>query len=174
MAAKRWNILAAIIAENGLKCGAEVGVKSGRNLARISQQVPDFHWIAVDPWEPTENYARWPDSSHAKHEAEFDRWAQRAKTKPRKLKMFSVEAAALVEDGSLDLVFIDGDHSYEGVRADIDAWLPKVRPGGFIAGHDYDNTNKYGDAFKGVDRAVDETFGDQVRLEADHVWIVQV
>lgn len=49
----------------------------------------------------------------------------------------SVEAARRVPDGSLDFVFIDADHAYESVCADIDAWLPKVRPGGTLAGHDY-------------------------------------
>jgi len=51
----------------------------------------------------------------------------------------SPTAADLYEDGSLDFVWIDGDHSEEAVRADINAWLPKVRNGGWLGGHDYDN-----------------------------------
>lgn len=41
-------------------------------------------------------------------------------------------------DGSIDAVFIDADHSEEAVFADIQAWLPKVKKGGIISGHDYD------------------------------------
>lgn len=55
----------------------------------------------------------------------------------------SVSASAGFEDKTIDFVWIDGDHSLEGVRADIAAWLPKVKAGGVIAGHDYyDNPNK--------------------------------
>lgn len=49
----------------------------------------------------------------------------------------SVAAAAGFADNSLDFVYIDADHSYDGVTADINAWLPKVVPGGVISGHDY-------------------------------------
>ena len=54
------------------------------------------------------------------------------------MKMISWEAAKYYKDQSLDFVFVDGDHSYEGVCRDIQAWLPKVKPGGVLAGHDYD------------------------------------
>lgn len=41
-------------------------------------------------------------------------------------------------DGSVDLLFVDGDHSYEGCLADINNWYCKVKPEGVILGHDYD------------------------------------
>lgn len=50
----------------------------------------------------------------------------------------SVDMAMLLPDHSLDLVFIDADHSYEGVCQDLLAWAPKVKPGGLLGGHDYD------------------------------------
>lgn len=84
-----------------------------------------------------------------------------------------MEAAKQFDDGALDLVFIDADHSYAAVRADIDAWMPKVRAGGILAGHDYNNTTKYGNYFKGVDRAVEETF-TTFNVESDSVWWVQI
>jgi predicted O-methyltransferase YrrM len=65
----------------------------------------------------------------------------------------SADAAAKFPDNWLDAVFIDADHSYAAVRRDIDAWLPKVRPGGIIAGHDYTLE------LPGVIQAVTETFG---------------
>lgn len=53
------------------------------------------------------------------------------------IKATSVEAAAMFEDGTIGLVYIDGEHDLENVTADIAAWWPKVQPGGILAGHDY-------------------------------------
>lgn len=53
------------------------------------------------------------------------------------IKMDSIEASKLYSDNSIDFVYIDADHSYESVKNDIIAWLPKVKQGGILAGHDY-------------------------------------
>jgi predicted O-methyltransferase YrrM len=70
--------------------------------------------------------------------------------------------------GYVNLVFIDGDHSYEGCKGDITAWLPNIKPGGIMAVHDYKKSELYehdkdykDDAphpkpWPGVDKAVDE------------------
>jgi SAM-dependent methyltransferase len=69
----------------------------------------------------------------------------------------SWEMASHYTDCSLDAVFIDADHTYNSVSKDIDAWLPKVKIGGVIAGHDYTNYNLNGIEF-GVIKAVNERF----------------
>ena len=53
------------------------------------------------------------------------------------LPMTSDMAAAWFEDESLDMVFIDADHSYEAVKRDIQTWEKKLKPGGILSGHDY-------------------------------------
>ncbi len=45
-------------------------------------------------------------------------------------------AAKVIKDETADLVFIDADHRYDWIKADIDAWWPKVRVGGILCGHD--------------------------------------
>lgn len=70
-------------------------------------------------------------------------------------QMESVVAAGRFMDGVVGMVFLDGDHSYESVKADIEAWLPKVRSGGLLCGHDYSDH----EGFPGVKQAVRETFG---------------
>ena len=53
------------------------------------------------------------------------------------IRKASVQAAKQFKNASLDFVFIDGSHDTDSVCADIDAWIPKVKAGGIIAGHDY-------------------------------------
>ena len=58
-------------------------------------------------------------------------------------------------------IYIDGDHRYEGVKIDIEAWYPKVRKGGLICGHDYTGEiipAKYDVMSFNVKKAVDEFF----------------
>ena len=79
----------------------------------------------------------------------------------------STRIAGLVRN-DLAAVFSDGDHSYEAVKADIDAWLPKVRRGGVLAGHDYSDP-----AWAGVTQAVSENLPGQVRQQG-RCWIHDV
>lgn len=52
------------------------------------------------------------------------------------VRMTSLEAANQYEDNSIDFIMIDGEHSYEAVKADILAWLPKMKNGGVMTGDD--------------------------------------
>jgi len=67
------------------------------------------------------------------------------------IKAYSIEAANNYENNSLDFVFIDTDHTYESMTKELEAWYPKIKPNGTLAGHDYD--------WVGVRKAVDEKFG---------------
>lgn len=74
------------------------------------------------------------------------------KDKVNIIRSFSVEASQKFEDKSLDFIFIDACHEYDCVIADLNAWFPKLKPGGWIAGHDY-----YAGHY-GVEHAVNEFF----------------
>jgi hypothetical protein len=84
----------------------------------------------------------------------------------------STEAAARFPDLSLDFAYIDADHRYEAVSADIQAWYPKLKPGGLFAGHDFlDGTLPQGKF--GVKTAVSEferRAGLSVAVTADRDW----
>lgn len=85
-----------------------------------------------------------------------------------KMKMISTDAAKFFGEKSLDFVYIDASHNYRNVVRDIDAWLPKIKPGGFIGGHDYHHTSP------GVREAVIRKFNGPDRVFADKSWIVKI
>jgi hypothetical protein len=82
------------------------------------------------------------------------------------VRVSSIEAAKQYADKSLFFVFIDGSHLYEAIREDILAWLPKVKSGGFIGGHDIDQTEE----FNGVRKAVDELIGEKNIIIYNKGW----
>lgn len=75
----------------------------------------------------------------------------------------SIKVAAASKDKEYDFVFIDANHSYQSVKEDLDAWLPKTR--GIICGHDFGGT------YKGVQKAVEEKFGrDKIISPGKRLW----
>lgn len=65
-----------------------------------------------------------------------------------------------------DFIFIDGNHNYDNVSADIKAWWPHVKSGGILCGHDY------GDSCPGVTKAVDEIFPLISTIHGWSIWSV--
>jgi predicted O-methyltransferase YrrM len=80
------------------------------------------------------------------------------------IRMTSVEASGIYDDESLDFVFIDAAHDYTSVKIDIRNWLPKVRKGGVLSGHDYS-------WWPEVKQAVDESFSPEELIESEGCWI---
>lgn len=68
----------------------------------------------------------------------------------------------------VDFVYIDGVHLYDQVKKDITNYLPKIKPGGFIGGHDYHPF------WSGVVQAVDECLGPPDFIFEDTSWIKKI
>lgn len=148
----------------------EVGSWKGRSTRALADNTKGVVY-AIDPWA-----GETLTEDGAVHPVTLDVWRSFAwhlrdhlrTTRVRPLRMRSTEAlpALVAKLGpTVDLVFLDGDHREASVAADLEAAWPLLRPGGLLAGHDYDNA-----AWPGVRRAVDARFGAAVQTIGSLWW----
>lgn len=119
----------------------EIGSYCGASASIIADQFKNSIINCVDPWSPyTEDCSIIDLVKQEKEliEAEnlFDTVVSNH-SNIRKNKTSSLEYVKNVEDNSIDFIYIDGNHQYSSVKEDILSWLPKIKKGGIISGHDY-------------------------------------
>ena len=149
----------------------EVGCYFGRSLCFLIDELARelrSGWVTgIEPGksDPLQQYEHGPEvgPGHNRNvlwdcrevlEQNLERFSHsHAPIQTRIIRLPSLAASFTFDDHSLDLVFLDGDHREESVRADIEAWRPKIRPGGWLAGHDYGFH-----LYPGVRKVVDEIF----------------
>jgi hypothetical protein len=135
-------------------CGIEIGVCLGNFSLNW---IPLCHFeknYLVDPWKhyksgydvPSNCEQKEQDERYLKVKETYSSYGNRGEL----LRMESLEAVKLFPDNYFDFIYIDANHEYEHVKADINAWYPKIKKNGIFAGHDYNNKHK------GVIRAVSE------------------
>ncbi len=157
-------------------CGLYDLIKENVNESTVMVEVGSFAGVSselfalhchkiscIDSWKP---YIEIPSEFIIEAEARFEKVRLRYDN-ISKLKFTSSEAAPLFLDNCLDLVYIDAAHDYESIKNDINLWLPKIKPGGFIAGHDI--------VLKPVKFCIDEIFGENnYKTYPDTSWIFKV
>lgn len=162
--------------------GAEIGVFQGRMSRQLLRRRSDLTLYMVDSWLSEEEQPgayRATQDMHSRLSAAAQERNSRiaaditiwAASRRIILPVDSAEAAAVLRDGSLDFAFLDADHSFAGVERDIRLWLPKLKPGGLLGGHDYGHP-----AFE-VAAAVDaaaERYGWDLELDEDLTWFVRL
>lgn len=135
----------------------EVGSYKGRSscfmAVEIARSGKDIRFDCIDTWEGSEEhqagaYAEDSDVVNGTLYETFLKNIEPVKSYIKPIRMDSVSASKLYKDGSLEFVFIDAAHDYDNVKADINAWLPKIRKGGILGGHDHQ--------IDGVRKAVEE------------------
>lgn len=144
----------------------EIGSYTGQSTVEFAKSGKFSRIYAVDTWE--NGYFNDPPLWHGSMEEAEKLFDGRMFEFNNcfKVKQSSVNAAKTFENSSLDFVYIDVDHTYKSVKADIQAWLPKIKSGGIIAGHDYDLA-------QGVNKAVNELLGKPETFP-DYSWLMRI
>lgn len=155
----------------------EVGVYLGFNAVAMIEKMKISRLILVDPYETNRGYDDIQerdnidlcDACITAHENIGENgvvsW----------IKMKSIDAASSLTGTQYDYIYIDGDHRYESVSADISAWWPLVKSGGIFAGHDYHSAYKP-EVHYGIDRAVDEfASANNLSIQTEEIdwWVVK-
>ena len=164
----------ANLANLKVQVGAEIGVWKGDFSCQILKMMPELKLYLVDSWKPLSK-EEYEDVLSGTSEETFEYMYQMVKALVRPypgvqiLRMRSLEALPLIPDDSLDFVFIDANHKYEFVKADIEGWFKKVKKGGIISGHDFDFGHW------GVVRAVTELsylgIQEVIYCKPDDIWV---
>lgn len=140
--------------------GAEIGVHRGEFSKFILENAQPKKLHLIDPWKwfheekyTTTLYGGKAGGGQRNMDLRYGRVKRRfsKQINSRQVvihRMLSKQASKEITDKTLDWIYIDGDHSYEGVMNDLVNYYPKLKQGGFIIGDDYDEGNWYGDDIK--------------------------
>lgn len=136
----------------------ELGVACGPIGIHLLPRFPTLHYFGADPTVP-------PDV-RAAYSPYQDRATVYAKTSEQLHSMMDPSE-------KLDFVFIDGPHTYKNVRNDLDLWVPRLRPGGIVAGHDFTCAHPPL-LWAVIEYRMMETDGEELNFAMDGVWWWQV
>lgn len=153
-----------------------VGVEIGTHLADYAEYILT-HWpghlICVDPYEHAEGYD--DQAVHLWHSdpariKDRERAAERLAKFGIRHQLWvknSASAASIVQDGTLDFVYIDGNHTYPYVLQDLTLWWSKVKSGGVVAGHDIICPGEANGGWGRFIQAALQAFSQQIGQELD-------
>jgi len=134
------NDLPLFFKEVGYKIGAEIGTHRGEFTEKFCKEGLEIY--AIDPWIGFPGQGRTQQVQYIQ-----DGYYEDAKKRliPFEnchiVRKKSMDALEDFKNGSLDFVYIDGDHNFKHTAEDIYEWSKKVRRGGIVSGHDYFNTS---------------------------------
>lgn len=180
---------------------AEVGTYDGSTTAVIAPLVKSENgkYIAIDWFKGNHSVPQGPPGySHGFDETQYDVVLddfnfniEQAGCKDivDVIDSLSLEAVNKIADKSLDMCFIDADHRYDAVKADILAYASKVKDGGILCGHDFDGGENHFNTFSqeellqdmargvhaGVTQAIGEIIGfEKITRYSQSVWAVKI
>ena len=182
----RYRVISRFALQNNWEQGLELGVWVGTTTLFLMRNT-NVRMTCVDAWEVQDDnpeydwqYNKKPvfkngklvrleefkhegqvwdhDANEKKFRQEAEQWGDRIKI----IKGRSLNVIDQIADQSMDFIFHDSDHSYPFVKNEIEAYLPKLKPGGYSMGDDYNWTP--------VKRSVREAFGLNYGVTGKDVW----
>jgi predicted O-methyltransferase YrrM len=140
-ATDRVGLWEAILLQRQPTTMAEVGVYRGEFAARILRAVPSIErYLLVDPWRHVAKWNKPFNQPEVDLDAAMDEALERvafASDRVEVLRGTTVEVADRIDDASLDVVYVDGDHTLRGITLDLALLLPKVASDGLVGGDDF-------------------------------------
>ena len=171
---KKWisapglcDLVMHLFSEQETIVGLEIGVASGWTMNHFLQNLPNLQLTGIDPYigymDGNIKIAQeMLDAQYLAAQDNISDFAPRGKI----LRGYSQDFVNSFEDKSLDYIFIDGDHSYEGALRDCELFFPKIKNGGIFAGHDW--------SLNGVRQAViefkDRHGSPEIKFVREDVW----
>jgi predicted O-methyltransferase YrrM len=131
---------------------AEIGRFKGGSTVMFASALPD----GVELWSYDLHVALRPDMSGEELDRELSEALARLGVSHKAHLIVGDSRTIDPPPAPLELLFIDGDHSYEGAKADFERWGAFVKPGGHVLFHDAVDTGGYGNVYPGVARAIAE------------------
>ena len=144
----------------------EIGAWFGKSTSYMAQKIADYNSIinfyVVDTWEGAEESKTQKGITQKYNNNIFNMFWQNmidcgVQQYIKPIQLESTKAAQSFDNESIDFAFIDASHLYKAVLADVKSWYPKIKAGGIIAGHDYDERF-------GVVQAVNEFFLSDIEI----------
>jgi predicted O-methyltransferase YrrM len=164
-----FGIIEKLVRKNKFSIGVELGVLYGYHLSHLLESCRNLKMSGVDLYQKVigSGYDNVENN-------EFENLYLQIKSKLESFERFNliredtISGSNHIKDKTLDFVFIDADHRYEAVKNDINAWQEKIKNGGILAGHDYDQPD-----WPGVRIAVNEWAtknSKEIFIEQGNVW----
>ena len=182
----RYRVIAKFAKEQNWKQGLELGVWVGTTTFYMMRET-DVKMYCVDSWEeqPDNPEYDWQYNkkpvfqggklvrleefkhegqvwNHNANEKRFRNDAEQWGSRIKIIKGRSLDVLEQIPDNSMDFIFHDSDHSYPFVKNEIQAYLPKLKSGGYSMGDDYNWTP--------VAQSVQEAFGGKHKVTGKDVW----
>lgn len=135
----RGPFLSKMIDAMQLKNGVELGTDKGKFAQEIMNGSTLKTLCCIDCWLDDYCHVKEGGSRYKEAMSRLDSFIKSERVKI--IHKYSVEAASDFADNSIDFIYIDSDHSLFGIAIDLMVWTPKVKIGGLISGHDYNDLN---------------------------------
>ena len=158
---RRLHVLIDLVKRYNIKSVLEIGILRAETASNVLKSYPELKYVGVDSYT---NFESLPSYDHDNNIGIARKVFE--KYKNAELRIMTSDEAYDKGDECFDLIFIDGDHSYEAVKNDISKWITRCNV--ILAGHDFSPYHP------GVIRALtDLNLNDKLHIESDNVWWIK-